>query len=626
MNFLNFLLIVLVLLGFLIGTLVYFRPLGQGVKAKHKNKVLVDNDQYQFETIVAYVKEAINDITRSNLYELGLSEESFKRRINKRSALKSALKNCTYGSILDKEYVKDFIRDLLIHGYIDETNVDKIMHFNQANFLSIQDKFDILIYSYKKVHAYDGLSHLIEAYDLDHLKNLIEDGETASYIITADEIISIYNHQSIHLSFEDKLAIITQRVYQMYKGFGVVDELRDMAIDGISGGVSGVVERSNDTTLDNYLNQISHIPNNYDSVWIFYKGKSVHLSFLSFGSEKELRRICQNIYRYNKAGQLSENSGFKVNEMQDGSRVVVVRPGFSESWAFFVRKFHIATVTLEELITDENCQLPIETLKYLIKGARITSVTGSQGSGKTTLLMAMVRNIYATLTLRVQEMAFELHLRNVYPMRNILTFKETPTISGQAGMDVQKKTDGSVNILGEIATDEVAVWMLQMAQVASLFTLFTHHAKTVKDLVLSLRNSLLKCDVFRDEKIAEQQVVNVLDFDIHLERDSTGKRYISRVTEIIELDQEKPYAINYQQMDRLDDQVRSFMDTMTDYFTRQTDRKIYESRNIIEFKEGRYVSAHLISEKTILSMEQHMTPIDYSLFLRFIKENWSGVI
>ena len=73
-----------------------------------------------------------------------------------------------------------------------------------------------------------------------------------------------------------------------------------------------------------------------------------------------------------------------------------------------------------------------------------------------------------------------------------------------------------------------------MSQVASLFTLFTHHAKQQR-FGLFLRNSLLKCEMFSNEKIAEQQVVSVLDFDIHLARDYEGKRYIERITEIVEI-------------------------------------------------------------------------------------------
>lgn len=42
--------------------------------------------------------------------------------------------------------------------------------------------------------------------------------------------------------------------------------------------------------------------------------------------------------------------------------------------------------------------------------------------------------------------------------------------------------------------------MIQSAQVASKFTLFTHHAKTFPDLVTALRNSMLRDGVFKDEK------------------------------------------------------------------------------------------------------------------------------
>ena len=78
-------------------------------------------------------------------------------------------------------------------------------------------------------------------------------------------------------------------------------------------------------------------------------------------------------------------------------------------------------------------------------------------------------------------------LKKIYPHHNILSLRETDTISGQEGLDVQKKTDGGVNILGEVSTDPVAAWMIQMAQVASKFTLFTHHAKTFPNLITSLR-------------------------------------------------------------------------------------------------------------------------------------------
>ena len=111
-----------------------------------------------------------------------------------------------------------------------------------------------------------------------------------------------------------------------------------------------------------------------------FQGKSIRLAFLSFGTEAELKRVCQNIYKYNNPGQLSDTNGYKINEMKDGSRVVVVRPSMSETWAFFVRKFDVKRATLEALYSGED-QL-IELLKYLVKGARIISLTGEQGCRK----------------------------------------------------------------------------------------------------------------------------------------------------------------------------------------------------------------------------------------------------
>ena len=57
------------------------------------------------------------------------------------------------------------------------------------------------------------------------------------------------------------------------------------------------------------------------------------------------------------------------------------------------------------------------------------------------MLMAMIENIYDTMNIRVQETAFELHLRKIYPTRNILSFRETDTISGQMGLGLGRFPD-----------------------------------------------------------------------------------------------------------------------------------------------------------------------------------------
>ena len=421
-------------------------------KVSNEEENITDTKAYTVDAMIDFVKRRLDEITKVNLYDIGLSEEELKRRKAKKYELRKALKGCTYGDVNDKKYVKELIYDLLYKEYnVNETNISNAIPFDTPSLLSAQDKFDIIIFMYKKDFGYEALTEMIKKYNLAVLKYM--DGETKpSYVITADEISYIYNEEKFDLAFSDKLNILVQRIYQYYKGYSTIDEIRDMNIDGVSGGVSGLPESFLSQvaqTDSDYLNQIheNKVPRACDSIWIFFQGKSIRLAFLSFGKESELKRVCQNIYKYNNPGQLSDSNGYKINEMKDGSRVVVVRPSMSETWAFFVRKFDVKRASLEQLITVPGKEDAIDLLKFLVKGARIIALTGEQGCGKTTMLMGMIENIYETMNLRITETAFELHLRKIYPTRNILSMRETETVSGQDCLDVQKKTDGSVNII-----------------------------------------------------------------------------------------------------------------------------------------------------------------------------------
>ena len=41
----------------------------------------------------------------------------------------------------------------------------------------------------------------------------------------------IYEKENIVLPFSDKLEVVVQRIYQHYKGYSTIDEVRDMNID-----------------------------------------------------------------------------------------------------------------------------------------------------------------------------------------------------------------------------------------------------------------------------------------------------------------------------------------------------------------------------------------------------------
>ena len=607
-----------------------YKKIKNNQNAKVVEDVVVDDKTYTLEKMIDYIKRKMDEITKVNLYDLGLSEEELKRRKNKKYELKKALKGCTYGDVNDKKYVKQLIYDLLLNDYgVDETNISKAIPFDIASLLTPQDKFDIIIYMYKKEFGYEAMSKLIKKYKLAELKYTAGDAKP-SYVILPEEISAIYAKENFMLSLEDKLMVVVQRIYQQYKGYSSIDEIRDMNIDGISGGISGLPEsflsQAAQTDANVVNNVLDHkIPRACDSIWIMFSGKSIRLAFLSFGSESELKRVCQNIYKYNNPGQLSDTNGYKINEMKDGSRVVVVRPTFSETWGFFIRKFDVQRASLEQLIKDEGKEEAIDLMRFIVKGARIIALTGEQGTGKTTMLMAMIENIYETLNIRVQETAFELHLRKIYPTRNILSFRETETVSGQEGLDVQKKTDGSVNIIGEVATDPVASWMIQAAQVASKFTLFTHHAKTFPDLVTALRNSMLRTGVFKNELVAEEQVVSVLNFNVHLVKDFRGNRYIQRITECIPVIDKNDYNYNSRNETTLEGKLDTFIENSTKYFAKETNKELYKYQNILEHQDGKFVLTNKITDKNIGEMIINMDEQDSAAFREFVKVHWNCV-
>ena len=164
--------------------------------------------------------------------------------------------------------------------------------------------------------------------------------------------------------------------------------------------------------------------------------------------------------------------------------------------------------------------------------------------------------------------------------------------------------------------------MIQSAQVASKFTLFTHHAKTFPDLVTALRNSMLRAGVFKNEKTAEEQVVQVLNFDIHLVKDFRGRRYIERITECIPVEEKNEYTYDHRNEKTIEGKLDKFMDNATIYFTKSTNRELYQYRNILEYHDGVYVLTNPISEKNLIEMRNNMDDADIAEFEKFIYRNW----
>ncbi|HWT27081.1 MAG TPA: pilus assembly protein CpaF, partial [Mobilitalea sp.] len=280
------------------------------------------------EFSIGYLKEGIrslfNEIINQNIAELYLNKRETRKREHQKARLNKALRSCAQGNIGEKEFVKDYIKDLLQSNFkINENTIDRVLPFRKPELLTPQDKFEILLHLRKKEYRFQAFDRLSTLCDFSKPKS----NEYGTYYeISKEDIDRAYEIFAEPLRYTDRLEIITQRIFQEAYGFSIADELRDMKIDGISGGVSGI-----STEQYNYLEEVFkegevQKPRSHDSLWIFYKGKAIHLSFLGFGSQEELIRVCKNLYRYDNVGHLTSSNGYKLTYLHDGSRVVVVRP------------------------------------------------------------------------------------------------------------------------------------------------------------------------------------------------------------------------------------------------------------------------------------------------------------
>lgn len=571
-------------------------------------------DRMTMERLLNIVKVELAELIKEET-TFGRSDEEWAAAYKRKKRLKSAMKNCVYGIEADKIIVKDLIRDVVKIQLPTESDIADLIDFN-ATYIDPMVKWEILMYFLKKKYKKDAMTYLIKTYHWDRVRYEIEDGTVPHHLVTVDDLDAAYAAEITRpLTYYEQLDIMATILYTQYKGFGCIDTLREQNVDGINMGTSGSI-------ISTFLDAESELPKAPRSVWIYYSGKYIHLDFLSTYTEEELRRIILLICMYNNPGSLTEKRGYMVNTMYDKTRVLAIRPPAGEYWAVFLRKFNINNVTLEKLYIKkgdpERAYLPVELIKWFMIGRVTCAFTGRQGTGKTTAMIAAIAYIDARLTVRILEMAPEMYLRERYPDRNIFSVCETQHVTASELQDALKKSDAAVSIVGEVATDAIAARMVQMGQVASLFTIFSHHANRAKDLVNAITNSVVACNGGGATAATVQpQVIDVIKIDVHMDFDVTGYRYFERITEIIPVDRSIP---------RYDpkDPVNSMNSIMREFFEISAVGELFTTQDILRFdrETKTYVPVKWCSERLTDYMLKSIPKEQLPKFLEFVTTNW----
>ncbi len=584
-------------------------------KSKAQQEVVEEADFDSIEKVVEAVKLEMVDIIKDE-YSLGLTEAEFNALYKRKARIQEALRNCVYGLDSAKIIVIELIRTFIAEN-IDINTIEELLGLTDGQDPSDHIKFEIIMYRYKKKYGKGALSAWMDknGFARERIATDADSDADLAYYVDVEDLYMSYEEEDIHLTKDEKIDILAIIVYQLYKGFGIVDTLREMDVNGFNMGTSGSI-------LSNVNKSKAGIMKANNAVWLYYQGKYIHLRFMNFGTEDELKRIIQLLIRWGNPGPLTAKRGYMVNTMYDKSRILALRPPASEYWAIFVRKFSLSDVSPKALIVKpytKRGDLPMNLIELLMRGQVTCGVTGRQGSGKTTLMSSIIRFINPRYTIRVLEMAPELYLRELYPTRNILSVQETTTVTAAELQDALKKSDAAVSIVGEVATDIIAARMIQMGQVASIFTIFSHHANTPKDLVFALRNSLVNAGGFSNMSTAERQVIDVVKCDIHLDYTPDGKRYIERISEIVPLAEGVPYP----DLDKNDLEYSKAI-LQREYYERSTDRISFYSHDILKYDTDThtYYVADRISPALESKMRSVMDPATRRRYDEFVFKNW----
>lgn len=623
----------LLLIVFIVGVFVYY------VIQSKKKMGVANEDALTHDIVVEKLTRRIVDMTKTNTFR-GKDDREWRMIYDKSKRIEEALIGCVL--LIEKHVITTHSLFVAILEEIFTTKEQLLRTYPFEDYnIDPMWQFEILMERLYPVHKKDTYAYLVKKYQWDR-ERFDEEGRPMPYYVSEEDLYEAYKNEIItDLTFRELLSVTATLLMSEMKTPGILTTLLMQNIDGVNAGVSGsLLAPKNNATAEWRGTR---------SVWVYFQGKYIHNTFFDFRSHEELKRCCQLIGMYGNPGPLTVKRTYLVNTMADKSRVLIVRPPAGECWALFIRKFVLRTVTLDSLINPpildlqrepvkvdgviqrkfKNAELATKLIEFIMETETNCIFTGRQGSGKTQIMIASIAKADARHNVRAIEMSPELYFREQYVRRNMYSVQETPYTSAQDLQDATKKSDATITITAEIATDIVALKTLQLSQLNAIATYATHHANRPPDLVNALTNSAVAATGGGSSpEIMLPQVLDFLAIDCHLNYDVKGNRYIERITEIIPTEK-TPYPDREPGESAEEYSIR----LKKEYYTRITDRKLFTWQDIIKYnpkdmsyeiitdKEGNLA---MFTEERLQLMFSRLREDRKDYWLNWLEENWGG--
>ncbi|NLO08282.1 MAG: Flp pilus assembly complex ATPase component TadA [Clostridiales bacterium] len=578
-----------------------------------KAKVEYEEDTrkaYTLDYVCEEFKSIIKNIINMDMDALNLNKRDLENRRALKRSLSNAIRKCSQGDMNSKNIVMARAKYTLLNIMkINEAAIEDIIPFHDNNRLTAKDKFEIMLYLQKRSGNFKMFQGICEIAKLDRL---FKDSNGYYYNISDEDIHKAYDMINHTLTFDDRLNVLAQRIYEETYGLSAVDLLimEDISLDSISGGVSGITTNNYVYMEDDILLGSHKKSQTHESIWVIYKGKPIHLKFLSFRSDESIRRICKNLAEHGRIGHLTSAEGGIKTHLADGSRVTVFRPNNASQWTFFVRKFaNTASSMLKDLIVDQGSHYPIDVIKWAIHGCVNIFFSGDQNSGKTTYTRAAVKEIDKRQPIRTLEADFELYLNDAYSDKNILGTRPSERLPFPKLIELLKSSEAHTILFGETASLEHAKHLINLLLAGTKRIITTGHWPTSDELVSYFVHSLGGYNSSSSANI-QSMVARLIHLDVHCVKENDGHRHIDRITEIIPYDSEERSPDG-------DKGVIGHLWEISHYLKLLAREKAYYTRDIITYEDGRYKMINPFSDGLTKVILHNLPPDKRQAFLDF---------
>ncbi len=287
--------------------------------------------------------------------------------------------------------------------------------------------------------------------------------------------------------------------------------------------------------------------NRHDDVYVEHNGKLRHTD-IRFVNDDALLSAIHNIAQW-VGREISEEHPVLDARLPDGSRVHAVIPPSARTGIYLtIRKFTREVMTLDDLIQfDSLSESAREFLEIAIRLRKNLLISGGTGTGKTVLLNAVSRAIPEDERIVVIEDTSELRLIQQHTL--YLEAQHTDR-AGRGGLTVRELFKNSLRmrpdriIVGEVRSGE-ALDLIQSMISGHAGSMSTIHANSPLDALIRLETLSMMSDVQIPVSVVRTQVASAIDLIVQIVRFTTdGSRKITRVSEVLELDEKNQYKLN----------------------------------------------------------------------------------